>query len=133
MEYNKLRYLQTVRRFSDVEMGNIIGFSGPGYADMIAARRLRVDALEKFAAYFKKPINWFFEPLKSELEESASPDTTKCQNPDCILEREKSQLTIEDLNRQNREMLKTIHLLSRKVPGGMGEFEGGVAQERDAG
>lgn len=125
MEYSKIEMLKEKRKFSNDEMGKIIGISGVGYKKMVETRSCRVDYLEKFSEYFKKPITWFFEPFSNESLDPASPYNIKCNNPKCTEEKEDLQKQIRSLTYTNETLAK---ILNRKTKEEIspGEPEGGV-------
>lgn len=114
MEYKKLEIIQDWKKLTDQEMGDIVGILNSGYRKMINKRSCRIDYLEKIARYFEIPLMWFWEPIRSENEDPSKITLKECRNANCILEKEKMKMEIEDLRTENKKLLDTLYNLSMK-------------------
>lgn len=105
-KYEKINELFKSKVFIKEEFFQKIGMTRVGFNLMMQKHSLKVDTLEKFAFYFKKPISYFFEeeiPKENITNEEATEYDQvdyKTKYIDCL---EKFNKTLDELNELRKE------------------------------
>jgi transcriptional regulator with XRE-family HTH domain len=116
MNYSKIEYLRKENKVTIPELAEKIGMSKSGFEKMMRERSCKVSTLESIAAYFCKPIVYFFDEddtkeypknaLKNTVEEPALKTFYNTDEKDGIIERQ---------DRFIQSLESTIKLLIEKI------------------
>ncbi len=129
MDYNKVWSLFNKHGLSQNAAARIVGMSSPGFATMMKRETMTISTLEKIAAYFKVPIQEFFEKTEYSISADRSTEVNEsyiklynCEN--CIKkqrevdklkdEMKETQKQLIEIQKEHIETIKSLNQLREK-------------------